>query len=49
MDPNQTLADLRELADKPVSLDTCEEMQVLVSALDSWLSKGGFLPEAWAR
>jgi hypothetical protein len=28
---------------------TCEEMQVLVSALDTWLSAGGFLPDAWAR
>lgn len=47
MDPNVTLAELRELADKPVSLDTCEEMQILFSALDSWLSKGGFKPTDW--
>jgi hypothetical protein len=47
MDPNETLARLRELAEKPVSLDVCEEMQGLFDDLDQWLSKGGFKPAAW--
>ena len=47
MDPNETLALIRELCEKPVGLDTCEELQPLVTALDEWMSRGGFLPDDW--
>lgn len=43
MDPNVTLSRLRELAD-----NNDVEWANLFESLDDWLSKGGFLPEAWA-
>jgi hypothetical protein len=54
MDPNAVLARLRALfrgLDDGSSYDdalaTIEEAQQSFEALDGWLSKGGFLPEAW--
>ena len=47
MDPNETLKRLRELAEQPVSLDVCEEMQGYFNDLDNWLASDGFLPDAW--
>lgn len=47
MDPDETLARLRELAEEPISLDVCEEMQQHFMALDDWLTRNGFLPWAW--
>lgn len=53
MDPDSTLAALRQITDKsfPEGLDDNEISTVvnLFIALDEWLSKGGFLPEAWQR
>jgi hypothetical protein len=49
MDPDVALAELRELAEKPISLDVCDEMQQLFTGLDDWLSKSGFLPADWQR
>ncbi len=52
MDPNEALARLRRYADAAVDdapedwLDTAPE---LFQALDSWLSKGGFLPADWQQ
>jgi hypothetical protein len=47
MDPNATLATIRELVNDGESADI-----LLVQAfqdLDDWLVKGGFLPKAWQR
>lgn len=58
MDPNTTLATLREAystwedtignAEGPL-IDVGCDMRDAIVALDEWLSKGGFLPTAWAR
>ena len=54
MDPNAALATIRRLIDlyaKDAVLDQ-DDASALVEAvegLDGWLSKGGFLPEAWSR
>lgn len=54
MDPNETLRRMRVLAsdlDDNPTLDTVESVAYglaeCVTALDDWLSRGGFLPEAW--
>jgi hypothetical protein len=51
MDPDENLKEQREIVDR--ILDGNEENYVklaeLVEALDKWISKGGFLPKAWAR
>jgi len=59
MDPNATLELIREAcADALALLDTGEGPDAVellgrlaesVDALDSWLSRGGFLPGAWSR
>lgn len=50
MDPNATLARLRILAGNVsfLTLTETEEMAELFDALDTWMSKGGFLPAAWS-
>jgi hypothetical protein len=56
MDPNETLRMLR-LTIKQMRADDNElirkahadEIAEYVEALDEWLSRGGFLPSAWAR
>lgn len=56
MDPNTTLAELREYVRKvlyaPEELDNddigdeiCERFE----ALDNWIARGGFLPDAWKQ
>lgn len=53
MDPNATLALLRALYVEGAEggsvdpRDTVEEFHEAFHALDSWLSRGGFLPDAW--
>jgi hypothetical protein len=54
MDPDQALANAREAAqdyDEAGSLgsesDAAERLVEAFNALDSWLSKGGFLPRDW--
>jgi hypothetical protein len=49
MDPNETLRRLRELCAKNQDLVDPSDLVELVEALDSWVSKGGFLPKAWER
>jgi hypothetical protein len=58
MDPNAALDELRELArqlrdPQPEQvLDDLEDvgrMVELFEGLDTWLLKGGFLPDAWGR
>lgn len=45
MDPDATLAQIHAYDDEGNS----DEAMLLFHALDEWLSKGGFLPKAWAR
>lgn len=55
MDPNATLKRIRELVEAVLdhdlddrdALDAAGYLADAVQALDQWLSKGGFLPEAW--
>lgn len=43
MDPNKALENLREA----LKSGEHEESAEAAAALDEWLSKGGFLPDAW--
>lgn len=54
MDPNALLAEIRDLTKRSLELPTPSNIEDLhvelaekVEALDEWLSKGGFLPDAW--
>lgn len=54
MDPNATLNRIRiltarMLADGAPESDDAAELAELVSALDSWILGGGFLPSDWAK
>ncbi len=49
MDPNTTLARLRELAAAADDVEEAAELAEAFHALDEWLSRGGFLPADWAR
>lgn len=46
MDPNETLRAIRALLTEDDGR-TDPELADKVRALDEWLTKGGFLPEAW--
>ena len=54
MDPNKTLEEMRALVERiHEELDedattSAEELALLVTSLDEWLTRGGFLPDAWA-
>jgi hypothetical protein len=48
MDPNATLAEIRELDASLLSEDP-ERLVELVRSLDGWLTGGGCLPAAWDR
>jgi len=54
MDPNKLLSDLlpwaHQVLHKPDSFgpSTIEAAQMIVD-LDSWLTRGGFLPDRWAK
>lgn len=51
MDPNETLRRLRAavyaIQTPGYSAVTREDMAELFDALDEWLLRGGFLPDAW--
>lgn len=58
MDPNKTLIQLRNLSDQINKMDfdsvnsstvdsIASEMSELFQELDSWITKGGFLPTDW--
>lgn len=55
MDPNEALARARRAAERLLSdgfewdAAECEALCESLQALDQWLSKGGFLPDDWAR
>jgi hypothetical protein len=48
MDPNETLRELRRIL-RAGAWDAAdaERVRELIEALDAWLSRGGFLPDAW--
>lgn len=48
MDPDECLADIRAILDKP-GPDAYADLAERVDALDEWLSKDGLLPVAWRR
>jgi hypothetical protein len=53
MDPNEALRIIREARaelfseGEPYDPETVRTLAEHVDALDTWLSKGGFLPAAW--
>lgn len=54
MDPNAALAEIRELTaafehDGATDEHDAVRLAELVSGLDEWLTRGGFLPDAWRR
>lgn len=51
MDPNANLEEQRRIVSTIIrdGSGDAERLADLVEALDEWLSKGGFLPEAWKR
>jgi dsDNA-binding SOS-regulon protein len=59
VDPNKALADLRQAysdwedtrgrdGTSTAAVDAADRMRDAASALDEWLSRGGFLPMEWA-
>lgn len=53
MDPNAALADMRQAIDNVLATasgsQAAHELAEAADALDTWLTSGGFLPEAWVR
>jgi len=58
MDPNETLRQMRELAEKIHAADHTDasecpdelnEYFILAEELDEWITKGGFIPRAWEQ
>lgn len=53
MDPNTALARMRALTERAdsqqLTLEEGFELAELISGLDQWLSRGGFLPTDWVR
>jgi len=55
MDPNATLELIRAKCAETETVDSqdfgalCLELADLITGLDAWLSKGGFLPTDWQR
>lgn len=51
MDPNEALSEIRRIlqayASEGEEFVDCDRFFDLVQGLDEWISKGGFLPEAW--
>lgn len=55
MDPNEALKQAREALqtwdnslDRDEARDAAEQLARTFEALDQWLSRGGFLPNAWS-
>lgn len=49
MDPNATLAELREVVTAELEADPFSPVAMRFAALDEWLSGGGFPPDAWVK
>lgn len=47
MDPDEALAQIRDLLANPNRPGALTDLAALVDGLDGWLSRGGFLPAAW--
>jgi hypothetical protein len=51
MDPNVALAQVRDLAADvradPFDVTAVHSLVEAITALDEWITAGGFLPEAW--
>jgi hypothetical protein len=52
MDPNANLAEQRRIVTRVIAGDDSDAAHLarladLVQALDEWISRGGFLPDAW--
>ncbi len=52
MDPDETLVEIRRMVSE--ASDDLESADIsylvdLIDGLDSWLSKGGYLPKEWER
>lgn len=48
MDPDKCLADIRYLVEQlPADDGAASALAERVQALDEWISRGGFLPDAW--
>ena len=57
MDPNACLAEIRALVDKINSDDAVKDLEYCgglgaelaekIDALDSWITRGGFIPREW--
>lgn len=47
LDPTTTLKELRELCEHDDPAEVADPIIERVTALDGWLSDGGFLPEQW--
>lgn len=47
MDPNEALAEIREICiGNPASIDG-DRLAELIQGLDGWITNGGFLPTDW--
>jgi hypothetical protein len=58
MDPDANLAETRKLVDdimraidgdSPLDVSDVDRLVELVRSLDGWITRGGYLPAAWAR
>lgn len=52
MDPNAALAEIRDIVgrfNRDGGLVVDARLAELIDGLDGWLSKGGFLPDAWTN
>lgn len=52
MDPDAALAEIRDIIsrwNRDGGLVVAARLAELVDGLDGWLSKGGFLPDAWCN
>jgi hypothetical protein len=55
VDPNQALRDLRALVERVLrdgegaDQDDANALAAGFNALDEWITRGGFLPEPWAK
>ena len=53
MDPDSTLAAIRQIADvcesqqRPLDDNESATLAGLINALDTWITRGGYLPTAW--
>jgi len=53
MDPDKALKTIRHITAKirlrSARMNDVDRLEEAVTALDEWISKGGFLPEAWRK